>query len=104
MTKLALFAARDRVVMTLRKMRQNGVRSLSITCDAIHCHHQAILDVSAFADDVVVPFSARAWLARSAALSARMRGLTGMNVHQPACSDPVRRTPFLVEHRHAYWS
>ena len=42
-------------MMTLRNMRENGVRSLSITCGALHCHHQAILDVSAFADDLAVP-------------------------------------------------
>ena len=41
--------------MTLGNMRENGVRSLSITCGALWCHHQAVLDVSAFADDVTVP-------------------------------------------------
>jgi hypothetical protein len=55
LTKLALFAARDRVVMTLGNMRENGVRSLAITCGAIHCHHCAVMHVSGFADDVVVP-------------------------------------------------
>src|SRR5262245_58654116 len=42
-------------MMTLGNMRENGVRSLSITCSAFRCHHQAILDVNAFADDVTVP-------------------------------------------------
>jgi len=42
-------------MMTLRNMRENGVHSLAITCGALWCHHQAVLDVSAFADDVVVP-------------------------------------------------
>ena len=42
-------------MMTLRNMRENGVRSLAITCGAAWCHHQAVLDVNAFADDVVVP-------------------------------------------------
>jgi hypothetical protein len=37
--------------MTLGNMRENGVRSLSITCGALHCHHDAIMDVSGFADD-----------------------------------------------------
>ena len=41
--------------MTLGNMRQQNVRSLSITCGALHCHHGAIIDVSAFADDVAVP-------------------------------------------------
>jgi hypothetical protein len=42
-------------MMTLRNMRENGVRSLAITCGALHCYHQSILDVSSFADDVTVP-------------------------------------------------
>ena len=41
--------------MTLGNMRQNGVRSLAITCGALHCHHEATMDVSGFADDVAVP-------------------------------------------------
>jgi hypothetical protein len=36
-------------------MRENGVRSLTITCGAVWCNHQAVLDVNAFADDVTVP-------------------------------------------------
>jgi len=35
-------------MMTLGNMRENGVRLL-------WCHHEAILDVSAFSDDVAVP-------------------------------------------------
>jgi hypothetical protein len=31
-------------MMTLRNMRENGVRSLAITCGAFRCRHQAILD------------------------------------------------------------
>jgi len=42
-------------MMTLRNMRENGVRSLAITCGAVWCNHQAVLDVNTFADDVVVP-------------------------------------------------
>ena len=42
-------------MMTLGNMRENGVRSLAITCGALHCHHEAVLDVSAFANDVTVP-------------------------------------------------
>jgi hypothetical protein len=42
-------------MMTLGNMRENGVHLLSITCGAIWCHHQAVLDVSDFADDVAVP-------------------------------------------------
>jgi hypothetical protein len=42
-------------MMTLGNMRQQGVRSLSITCGALHCHHGASMDVSDFADEVMVP-------------------------------------------------
>jgi hypothetical protein len=33
-------------MMTLRNMRENGVRSLAVTCGALACHHCAIMDVS----------------------------------------------------------
>ena len=42
-------------MMTLGNMRENGVRTLAITCVAMGCHHYAILDASAFADDLAVP-------------------------------------------------
>ena len=42
-------------MMTLRNMRENGVRSLAVTRGALWCHHQAVLDVSGFAANVVVP-------------------------------------------------
>ena len=42
-------------MMTLRNMRQNGVRLLAITCGAVWCNHYAVLDVDAFADNLVVP-------------------------------------------------
>jgi len=42
-------------MMTLGNMRENGVRSLAITCGAVWCNHQAVLDADAFADDVTVP-------------------------------------------------
>ena len=41
--------------MTLANMRANGVRSLAITCGALWCHHQGILDVSPYPDDIAVP-------------------------------------------------
>jgi len=40
--------------MTLGNMRQQGVRTLSVTCGALWCH-QTVLDVSRFDDDVTVP-------------------------------------------------
>jgi hypothetical protein len=42
--------------MTLGNMRENGVRSLAITCRALGCHHASILDVSTLGDAVTVPF------------------------------------------------
>jgi len=42
-------------MMTLGNMRQQNVRSLSITCGALHCNHHAIMDVSRFADDETTP-------------------------------------------------
>ena len=63
--------------MTLRNMRENGVRTLAITCGAVWCNHYAVLDLNAFADD----------LAGSAVPLARMRGQTGTTVRQPVCLD-----------------
>jgi len=42
-------------MMTLGNMRENGVRTLAVYCGALHCHHEAVLDVSAYPDDVTVP-------------------------------------------------
>ena len=39
--------------MTLGNMRANGVHSLAVYCE--RCHHQELLDVNDFADDVLVP-------------------------------------------------
>jgi hypothetical protein len=39
--------------MTLANMRENGVRSLSVTCEL--CHHEALMNVDAFDDSVAVP-------------------------------------------------
>ena len=42
-------------MMALGNMRESGVCSLAITCGPVWCHHNAVLDVSGFADDVAVP-------------------------------------------------
>ena len=39
--------------MTLGNTRANGVRSLAVSC--IRCHHDAVLDVEAYSDEVTVP-------------------------------------------------
>jgi hypothetical protein len=39
--------------MTLANMRENGVRSLSVTCEL--CHHGAAMNVDTFGDAVSVP-------------------------------------------------
>ena len=74
-------------MMTLRNMREHGVHSLDIRCGALWCNHEAILDVSTYADDLTVPSFCPRRFARCAAQSALMRGLIGMNVRPPACMD-----------------
>jgi hypothetical protein len=39
--------------MTLANMRENGVRSLSVTCEL--CHHEALMNVDVFDDAIPVP-------------------------------------------------
>ena len=39
--------------MTLANMRAQGVRSLWVVCDI--CHHEAVMNVDRFGDDVPVP-------------------------------------------------
>ena len=39
--------------MTLANMRENGVRSLSVTCEL--CHHAAMMNADAFGDATPVP-------------------------------------------------
>jgi hypothetical protein len=39
--------------MTLANMRENGVRSLSVTCEL--CHHEAVMNVDAFDGAAPVP-------------------------------------------------
>jgi hypothetical protein len=39
--------------VTLANMRENGVGSLSVTCEL--CHHEAVMNVDAFDDAVPVP-------------------------------------------------
>ena len=39
--------------MTLANMRHNGVRSLWVVCTV--CHHEAVMNVDAYVDEVTVP-------------------------------------------------
>jgi hypothetical protein len=39
--------------MTLANVSHNGVRSLAVRCEV--CHHKAIRNVDAYADEVTVP-------------------------------------------------
>jgi hypothetical protein len=58
--------------MTLGNMRRNGVRSLAIHCGALDCHHQAVLEVDRYSDNVQCHRSAR----ECGAPSAETEGLT----------------------------
>jgi hypothetical protein len=61
-------------MMTLSNMRENGVRSLAITCGSLHCHHEATLDVSAFPNEATVPsFGPRMVCTRCGAVGADAR-------------------------------
>jgi len=60
--------------MTLGNMRANGVHSLAIYCAGRGCHHEAVLDVSAYPDDVPVPaFGPRMVCTACGAISADAR-------------------------------
>ena len=63
-------------MMTLRNIRENGVRTLAITCGAVWGNHYAVLDVNAFADDL-------------AGLRCHWRGCAAKltTVRQPVCLD-----------------
>jgi hypothetical protein len=63
--------------MTLGDMRDNGVRSLFVSC--WNCHHRAVLSADHWPDDAPVPMFGRAWRARAAASEQPAReSLTGV--------------------------
>ena len=41
--------------MTLGNMRENGVRSLLVTCSNVTCRHETIVNVDAYGDELFVP-------------------------------------------------
>ncbi len=60
--------------MTLANMRQNGVRSLAVNCGGLGCHHNAILDVGTYPENVPVPsFGARMVCTECGAIDADAR-------------------------------
>jgi len=60
--------------MTLGNMRRNGVRTLAVHCGGRYCHHESVLDVSDYADDVPVPaFGPRTVCTRCGAIGADAR-------------------------------
>jgi hypothetical protein len=61
--------------MDLANMRQNGVRSLEITCH--QCRHKTIMNVDHLPSDLTVKSFDRAWCAPSAGRSALMFSLIG---------------------------
>jgi hypothetical protein len=70
--------------MDLGNMRQNGVRTLAIHCGGRWCNHEAILDVSDYADDVAVPaFGPRMVCTVCGAIGADAR--PNWNERAPAC-------------------
>lgn len=41
--------------MTLGNMRANGVHTLAVWCGGRWCHHESVLDMTAYPDEVPVP-------------------------------------------------
>ena len=69
--------------MTLGNMRENGVRSLLVTCSNVTCRHEKIVNVDAYGDDC--PHSAQGCGVSGAASAARMFGQIGMSTRRRAC-------------------
>jgi hypothetical protein len=58
--------------MTLANMRENGVRSLSVTCHL--CHHAAVISADRFEDAISIPaFSSRVICTGCGAIGADVR-------------------------------
>lgn len=70
------------MAMTLGNMRESGVRSLAVCC--LRCHHDAVLDVEGYRDDVTVPsFVPRMVCTVCGAIDADAR--PNWNEREPAC-------------------
>jgi hypothetical protein len=57
--------------MTLGNMRENGLRSLAVSCWL--CCHQAVLSADRWPDHISVPSSAPGWCARCGIIGAHAR-------------------------------
>ena len=64
--------------MTLGNMRENGVRSLLVTCSNVTCRHEKIVNVDAYGDDLFVPSFGQGCGVSGAASAARTFGPIGM--------------------------
>ena len=72
------------MAMTLGNMRANGGRTLDVTCGAIRCNHSAVIDVSAYVDEVPVPaFGSRMVCTACGAIGANAR--PNWNERAPVC-------------------
>ena len=73
--------------MTLGNMRENGVRSLLVTCSIVTCRHEKIVNVDAYGDDLFVPsFGARMRCERCGQRGAPMLCRIGASTPYPAHS------------------
>ena len=93
-------------MITLRNMRENGVPSLAITCGAVWCYHQAVLDVDAFADDVAVPVAQEGLPCLRRSISPRYHVLRDcrlgdVEAELQKLAVDVRRTPERVLEAHS---
>jgi hypothetical protein len=78
--------------MTLANMRANGGRSLAIRCDL--CHHEAVINVDRFGEDVPVPtFRSRMVCTRCGIIGADARP----NWREAAARDPNSGQPLRVK-------
>ena len=41
--------------MTLANMRENGVRSVLVSCSNVHCRHESVVNLDRLGDDISVP-------------------------------------------------
>jgi len=72
-------------MMTLRNMRQKGVRTLSVRC--LRCCREVVFDVGGYSDEVTVPSFGPRMVCRCAARSTRTPDRIGASERHRACLD-----------------